>query len=157
MATIRSARFPDDLETLRALLGEYAADPDVAACVEDFATELSGLPGEYQPPRGGMLVAVGADDVPAGCVGLREFDGDTAEMKRLYLGPGARGGGVGRRLVEAVVELARSLRYQAIRLDTLPTQRAAQGIYESLGFVDIAAYRHNPVAGTRFLELRLRS
>jgi GNAT superfamily N-acetyltransferase len=157
MANIRAARFPADLAAVRGLLWEYAANPDVAVCVEDFATELSGLPGEYGPPRGGMIVAAGDDEVPIGCVALRAIDDATAEMKRLYLSGAARGQGLGRALVEAVVDLARDLGYRAIRLDTLPTQRAAQGIYDSIGFVDIPAYRHNPVAGTRFLELRLRS
>ena len=152
---IRPARFPADLATIRRLLWDYAANPDVAVCVEDFGTELGRLPGEYGPPSGTMIVAAGDDDAPIGCVALRGLEPDIAEMKRLYLGPEARGGGVGRRLVEAIIEAARSLGYQAIRLDTLPTQRAAQGIYDSLGFVDIAPYRHNPVDGTRFLELRL--
>jgi ribosomal protein S18 acetylase RimI-like enzyme len=157
VATIRAARFPDDLAPVRALLWQYAANPDVAVCVEDFGTELSGLPGEYGPPSGTLIVAAGDDDAPIGCVALRRIDPETAEMKRLFLGPEARGQGLGRQLVEAIVDAGRALGYQAIRLDTLPTQRAAQGIYESLGFVDIPPYRHNPVAGTRFLELRLRS
>ena len=42
-----------------------------------------------------------------------------------------------------------------MRLDTLPMMGAAQELYTTLGFVDIDPYRHNPIAGSRFMELAL--
>ena len=62
---------------------------------------------------------------------------------------------MGRRLAQAVIADARLLGYGAMRLDTLATMASARTLYHSLGFLPIAAYRHNPVAGAEFFELPL--
>jgi ribosomal protein S18 acetylase RimI-like enzyme len=152
---VRSARLPEDLEPVRALLREYFDQLMVATCFGDFDAELAALPGDYRPPGGDLLVAVDPTERVVGCVALRDLGDGIGEMKRLYLASEARGTGAGRRLVEEIVALARRAGYRAIRLDTLPTQRAAQRIYADLGFVEVAPYRYNPVEGTRYLELRL--
>ena len=141
-------------DDVRALLREYAASLPFELDFQDFDRELAGLPGAYAPPRGALLVAR-LDGRVAGCVALRPSTGDVCEMKRLFVRPAARGAGLGRRLAAAIVAEARRLGYARMRLDTTPGMETAQALYEELGFRETAPYTHNPVPGTRFLELEL--
>ena len=152
---IHDAHEEPALTRVRALFLEYAASlPDIDLEYQGFDEEFAGLPGGYAPPSGALLLAsVGAD--PAGCVGLHAWEPGISEMKRLYLKPAFRGQGVGRALVVAVMERARSLGYGRIRLDTLPTMLEAQALYRRLGFHEIGPYRASPIAGTKYFEAEL--
>ncbi len=136
---------PADIEIVRGLFREYADSLGVDLSFQDFESEIADPLGFYE------LVLLAED----GCVALRRIDERTCEMKRLYVRPTARGSGLGRRLAEAVIAAGRERGYERMLLDTLPTMAAAQRIYESLGFRETAAYRHNPVPGAAFLELEL--
>ena len=161
MRTIVHASTPAELEQAAALLREYADSPDYDAtfaeslAIQDFARELAELPGAYAPPAGRLLLAL-VDGEPAGCAALKALDAvDVCEMKRLYVRPAFRSLGLGRALVEALIEEARAAGYCAMRLDTLPEMRAAQRLYRSLGFYEIPPYSEQSVAGALFFERRL--
>jgi ribosomal protein S18 acetylase RimI-like enzyme len=154
-ATIIEAASAEALAVITRLFEEYAASLEIDLGFQNFTEELAGLPGEYIRPGGGLLLGLDGE-VPAGCVAFRRLEPGTAEMKRLYVRPAARGRGWGRRLAEKVVSEARAAGYRRMRLDTLPGMRSALALYLELGFVEIAPYRHNPVPGARFLELDLR-
>jgi putative acetyltransferase len=145
----------DDINHARELFEEYAAWLQVDLCYQDFDQELAGLPGQYAPPVGRLLLAL-EDKQIAGCVALRKIGEGTCEMKRLFLRPAFRGKGLGRKLAEAIIAEARQIGYERMLLDTLPGRMdQAIGIYRSLGFHEIAAYNNNPVPGAVFMELLL--
>ena len=68
----------------------------------------------------------------------------------------SRGEGLGRLLVQASVDWARSAGYPRMLLDTLPQMHAAQRLYERFGFADVEAYRSSPIP-TRFMGLDLKA
>lgn len=153
---IVAATTADDYTLARELFREYAAGLGVDLCFQSFDEELTHLSEMYGPPDGTLLLAHdAASGEVSGCVGLRQLDDATGEMKRLYVRPTFRGTGLGRQLTVAVLNAAREAGYTRVRLDTLPNMRAAQGLYASLGFVEIAPYYENPIPGARYLEMAL--
>jgi ribosomal protein S18 acetylase RimI-like enzyme len=144
------------IDHVRTLLREYAASLGFSLCFQSFDAELAGLPGEYSPPEGQLLLGL-CNSTPAGCVALRKLEDGICEMKRLYIRPEFRGRGLGRDLVLALIEQARQSMHGKMRLDTVAASMAeAVGLYRSMGFRDIPPYCHNPIPGAIYLELDLR-
>ena len=142
------------LAEVATLFREYAASLGIDLAFQGFEQECAVLPGAYAPPGGCLLLGM-RGGATLGCVALHRLDSATCELKRLYVREAERGSGAGRALVMAAIEVARAIGYRAIRLDTLPTMGSAIALYRSLGFAPIAAYRHNPIEETLFLELNL--
>src|SRR5947209_7876695 len=146
---------PEQISLARTLFQEYGGSLGFSLCFQNFDKELAGLPGEYAPPKGRLVIAY-LDSQAAGCVALHEFAPSIAEMKRLYVRPTFRGRRVGLALANGIIEAARAIGYQRMRLDTVPSEMAvAVKMYQRLGFKEIAPYRANPQPGTLYLELDL--
>ncbi|HSV52007.1 MAG TPA: GNAT family N-acetyltransferase [Burkholderiaceae bacterium] len=146
------------LDATREIFREYAEGLGVDLCFQDFETELASLPGEYAEPRGALRLAL-VDGALAGCCALRPLDSvdypNASEMKRLYVRKAFRGFGLGRQLVETILDAARQAGYDCVLLDTLDDMEAARALYEDLGFADIPPYYHNPIAGAHYLKADL--
>ena len=136
------------------LFQHYAESLDFDLDFQNFSQELAGLPGDYAPPKGCVLLAEDANDY-VGCVALRPLEKHICEMKRLYLRPKARGKKIGRLLAETVIDAAKRIGYKRMRLDTVGSMQAAIGLYRQLGFYEIEPYCHNPHKDASFLELVL--
>jgi len=149
------AESPEQIEKARELFLEYAKSLGFSLCFQNFEQELAGLPGEYAPPDGRLLIAEYRGQ-PAGCVALHRLGPDICEMKRLYLRPSFRGRGLGRLQAEAIMAEARTIGYSKMRLDTVePVMPNAVAMYRRLGFREIEPYRPNPIAGALYMELDL--
>ena len=152
---IITVRSEEDLKDVIELFYEYTKWLDLDLSFQNFNAEMAGMPGKYAPPRGELFLARSVSNEPLGCIAVRPLIDDVCEMKRLWVRDSAKGQGVGKALVTSIVEAAKQLGYQKIRLDTLPRMAAAVSMYQSFGFVDIDPYYATPLSGTHFLELDL--
>lgn len=139
----------------RELFLEYAKSLGFSLCFQDFDQELAGLPGEYAPPDGCLLLAEYGGQL-AGCIAMHKLEPGVCEMKRLYVRPEFRGKGLGRVLAERIIAEARQIGYGSMRLDSVePVMQTAVVMYRKLGFTEIAQYRANPIAGALYMEFKL--
>jgi len=142
------------LRDARRLFREYAAAFAGVECFSGFPREVAGLPGDYAPP-GGRLLLLYKTSVPAGCVALRPAPRGAAELKRLFVRHSHRGLGLGELLTRAALAEARRLGARRVILDTLPAMKDAIALYRRLGFRKARARPHL-AADALFFSLRLR-
>jgi GNAT superfamily N-acetyltransferase len=80
------------------------------------------------------------DGHAVGCGALRRLDPATGEIKRMYVAPSARGGGVGARILAELERHARALGLRRLVLETGERQASAVRLYERAGFVRIPCF-----------------
>jgi putative acetyltransferase len=149
------AQSPTQIDSVRELFLEYARSLSFNLCFQSFEQELAGLPGDYTPPEGRLLLLARANEA-AGCAALHKIDNEVCEMKRLYLRPQFRGMGLGKMLAENIIADAREIGYKRLRLDTVESNMTiAVAMYRSMGFREIAPYRPNPITTALYMELEL--
>ena len=152
MVEIVSAQTGEALEHLITLSQEYVTwmtgeirEHYPALDIREFTSEHAyddirkKFPGEHIPPDGCLLIAR-HEEVVCGCIALGRLTEDIGEVRTLYVRPAFRGLGVGKKLVEALLDEAHKFGYSALRLDTLGFMESALGLYRGLGFYDIEPY-----------------
>ncbi|OKH76887.1 MAG: GNAT family N-acetyltransferase [Mycolicibacterium mageritense] len=110
------------------------------------------------PP--GRLLAAYAGGEPVGVAGIKRAGPRTGEIKRLYVAPSARGLGIGRALLDRLLDVARFERFDVVRLETASFMTAALRLYRSAGFRDAPQFADSETAtsgmkGIVFLQLTL--
>ena len=138
----------------RELMDEFARD--IAALYPGWHVGVgpSASPADLSAPQGAFLVGYRGSE-PVACGAVKRLDDTTAEIKRMYVVPQARGHGVARRLLAALEDAARAIGYSLVRLDTGDRQPHALSLYRSAGYREIADYNGNPAA-SYWLEKDLR-
>jgi putative acetyltransferase len=152
-----TARDIDDARHLMRQYNAFLGRLGVDLCFQDFDLELEALPGAYVKPRGNLWLARDNTDGSAlGVIAVKPLADNACEMKRLWVTDAAKGRGLGRTLAQTAIDFARAAGYAEMRLDTLGSRmRAAVALYESFGFVDTAAYVHNPEPDVKYMSLAL--
>ncbi|MBB3772301.1 DNA-binding MarR family transcriptional regulator/GNAT superfamily N-acetyltransferase [Angulomicrobium tetraedrale] len=131
-------------ETARDCLGQYYAELarrfergfDVARSRDPDALDMIR-------PRGAFIVAL-SDGLPLGCVGVKGTGGESAEIKRLWVAPSARGLGISRQLMTAAETAARALSIRVLRLDTSSALPEAVQLYRKTGWREIERFNDDP-------------
>lgn len=90
-------------------------------------------------PRDVYVIGYG-ESRPIACGSLRELDGATAEVKRMYVIREHRRNRIARAVLSHLVARARQLGYGRLVLETGDRQTAAMALYESSGFHRIAPF-----------------
>ena len=149
------------LEQTKDLFREYfqflAHEHGLDISYQGIEEELAGLPGKFAPPDGRLMLAVLSGQT-VGCAALRPIDEQMCELKRMFVLPQFRGRGAGKALALKLIEDAKTIGYQSMRLDTGNFLTAAIRLYEALGFQRIEPYNEVPEDLRRiaiFMELRL--
>ena len=73
----------------------------------------------------------------------------------VYVERGWRGRGVGRRVLEHLVTLAREIGYHKIVLASLPFNQAGVALYQRLGFRRVGVYREQGLLDGRWVDVLL--
>lgn len=126
----------EDADALARLLHDFNLEYDEPSPgPEAIASTLRRL------LEAGEVDALLAGDGPDGLALLRFrpalwSEGVEAYLQELYVVPTLRGQGIGKRLLEESIALARERRADTIDLNTGETDTAARGLYESMGFTN---------------------
>lgn len=152
MVDVRDAVLPRDLRAVRSLWLDYLTWGNdelevrhgfrlpVQEAVENDVATIA----KFQPPDGRLLLAF-EDDVAVGTACMRRIAARTCEVKRMWVDPSYRRGGLGRRMLDQLIAAARIAGYERVRLDSPDFMIAAHSLYHSNGFVDIGPYPESEI------------
>jgi GNAT superfamily N-acetyltransferase len=152
MSAIYQARLPEDhqyVEQLFKELAQFIYDNiyqrfGVGIDIEDRVSGWMAYTHEFFHPKG-YLVLASVDSEVVGVAGLRTIGEKLGEIKHFYVRPPFRRQGLGRDMLNALVEHSLSIGHTVLRLDTGWFMEAAQALYHSFGFQDISPYPESEV------------
>ena len=99
---------------------------------------------KFMPPSGCIALAY-VEEHPCGLACLKKLTPSIGEIKRMYVRPDSRKQGLGHALIHCLIQEARQIGYQRIRLDSARFMQAAHQLYRSLGFNEIEAYEGSEI------------
>jgi GNAT superfamily N-acetyltransferase len=119
---------------------EFHVSFDIAGMLEEDMQTLD----KFMPPRGCLLLGY-IGNHPAGIACLKELTPSIGEIKRMYVRPESRKQGLGRALMDRLIQEARQIGYRRLRLDSAQFMKEAHQLYKSVGFREIEAYEGSEI------------
>ena len=144
----------NELNQVRELFREYQQALGEDLCFQSFEAELENPLKKYDLNTGAIILAYHENEV-CGCIALQTLadkEEGVCEMKRLYVRPAFRKLGIGRLLVDKILDVAREKGYKKMKLDTLKRLGAAIELYKTYGFTTTQPYYTNPLGDVVFME-----
>ena len=138
-------------EEVRQLIMEYTKFLNRDLTFQGIDDELKDLNKKYSPPEGRLLCAE-IDNKVVGCVAYHKHNFERCEMKRLFVREEYRKFHVGQKLVEAILDYAKSDGYSEMVLDTVEPLKSAINLYKKFGFVEIESYYNNPMSDVIYMK-----
>src|SRR6185436_18708299 len=127
-----------DSEAGKRLIG--ALDVELRGSYPEPGANHFRLDGEEVSEGSGAFVVAYADGMAVGCGAVRKLDETTAELKRMYVTPEARGKGIGGAVLRALEAEARALGATRLLLETGIRQKTAEAMYRRAGYADIPPF-----------------
>lgn len=143
------------LYEIEQLIREYTQMLGRDLSFQRLDEELNDLKQKYSGKEGRLLAAVAEDGCIAGCVAYHRLSNECCEMKRLYVRPAYHCRGVGQKLAETILELAKKDGFQYMVLDTIEPLKSAVRLYKKLGFQEIKPYYDNPMDDVIYMKKML--
>lgn len=125
-------------EIIFSVLDEYG----IGGYTHHTDTDLDDIELAYQKGYFGMIQ--NRDGKMVGTFGLFPLGETTAEIRKMYLLPEARGHGVGKWMVNFLIEKAKELKFQKVELETASVLKEAIGLYKKIGFQEVTASNASP-------------
>lgn len=105
--------------------------------VEPVDEDVLGNPDKHIIEKGGEIIFAAVDGKIVGTVALKPIDDVTAEMTKMGVDEAYHGYKIGRKLVEAILDLARSKGLEKVVLYSSTKLVTALAMYQKLGFREI--------------------
>jgi GNAT superfamily N-acetyltransferase len=152
MPTIRQVDSEYDIEIVQDLFWKYlqwansrnyeefGIKLDITAMLKDNMDKIEII----STPNGRLLLAFDGAAV-AGLACMSKMREEIGGIKRMYVLPSFRGRGIGRELLDDLIEEARSIGYSRIRLDSARYMKEAHSLYRSVGFKEIDEFPESEI------------
>jgi GNAT superfamily N-acetyltransferase len=118
-------------ERLASNCGIDLTDDQLESAHAMFRAEFPKLRG----PKGRLCLAM-VNGNAAGVGALKPVSSDICELKRMFVRPGYRRNGIGRLILERLIDDARQIGFRQMRLETMTYMPEAHSLYRAKGFAE---------------------